>query len=145
MLVRKARKQEQAQLALPLLAVIGFQLVYDTVVATLSLTRIIPPTDLLCGLETRWAQLFRAKNENAIKAIQDSLSCCGFNSVKDRGWPFPPAKATACVDIFQRNTSCAGVWREAEQITAGLLLLVAIVCFLIKVRSCHISLLLALF
>jgi len=132
-LVRKGSKQEQAQLTLPLLAILAFQLAYETIVATLAATHIIPPSDLLCGLNTRWAQLYSSHNEAAIKAIQDGLSCCGFNSVKDRAWPFGASEPSACAAIFKRTNSCVAAWRQAEQINAGLLLIVALVAFLVNV------------
>lgn len=133
-LVRRAGKKEQAQLTLPLLAVIGFQLLYETIVATLAVTHIIPPSDLLCGLEKKWYQLYRAKDRTAIKAIQDSLNCCGFNSVKDKSWPF--VDPATCSDVFGRSNSCVGAWRQAEQTNAGLLLIVALVVFLVTVSLC---------
>jgi hypothetical protein len=118
-----------------LIAVIGFQLIYETVVATLALTYIMPPSSLDCGLETKWQKLFVEKNGKAIKAIQDAFECCGFHSVKDRSWPFPsPADhPSTCAARFERNVSCLGAWKQAEQINAGLFILVAVVVFVIKV------------
>ncbi|EDO01546.1 predicted protein [Sclerotinia sclerotiorum 1980 UF-70] len=133
-LIQRANKKEQNQLTLPLIAVIGFQLIYETVVATLALTYMIPPNSLHCGLEDKWQKLFSTKNEGNIKAIQDTLNCCGLHSVFDKAWPFRkdvhgPGN---CVDLTNRSQSCFGSWRQAEQVNAGLFLIVAIVIFIIK-------------
>lgn len=110
-------------------------IVYDTVMATLSLTHMLPPSQLNCGLEQRWHQLFSNKNANVVRAIQDRHQCCGFNSPRDRAWPFPDRShtATACIETFGRRASCRGGWRQDEQVAAGLMLLVALVAFLLKV------------
>ncbi|KAJ8070698.1 hypothetical protein OCU04_001069 [Sclerotinia nivalis] len=136
-LIQRANKKEQNQLTLPLIAVIGFQLIYETVVATLALTHMIQPNSLHCGLEDKWQKFFSAKNEGKIKAIQDALNCCGLHSVFDKAWPFRKDVhgPGSCVDLTNRSQSCFGTWRQAEQINAGLLLIVAIVIFIIKVTS----------
>ena len=50
-------------------------------------------------------------------------------------WPFPDNRhtANACAETFNREQGCLGEWRKDVQITAGLLLLVAVVVFLLKV------------
>lgn len=132
-LIQRSSKHEQYQLTIPLIAVIGFQLIYETIVATLSLTYILPPSALKCGLEDRWSKLFSAKNADAIRAIQDSFNCCGLNSVNHQAFPFTNDKATNCASTFHRNSRCLEPWRQAEQINAGLLLLVALIVFIVKV------------
>lgn len=137
-LVQRASKREKAQLTLPLLAVIGFQLVYETIVATLAITHIIPPSNLTCGLNEKWTFLFKTKNEKAIQSIQDSLQCCGLNSVKDRAWPFATVDnghtvPSKCAEYTGRTNSCFGDWRRAEQINAGMIFLVAVTVFIVKV------------
>ncbi|KAA8576071.1 hypothetical protein MFRU_009g00270 [Monilinia fructicola] len=136
-LIERANKKEQNQLTLPLIAVIGFQLVYETVVATLALTYMIPPTSLKCGLEDTWQDLFTSKDERKIRDIQDALNCCGLHSVYDRAYPFRADAHAAgnCVELTNRSQSCLGTWRQSEQINAGLLLLVAICIFILKVIS----------
>jgi len=132
-LIQRSSRHEQYQLTIPLIAVIGFQLIYETIVATLSLTYILPPSSLKCGLEDRWSKLYSAKNADAIRAIQDSFNCCGFNSVNHKAFPFTDDKVTNCASMFRRNSSCFEPWRQAEQINAGLLLLVALIVFIVKV------------
>jgi len=136
-LLQRHNSSEQNELTLPLIAVIGFQLIYETVVATLALTYMIPPESLRCGLDDKWQKMFHDKSVRQIRGIQDSLNCCGYKSVKDRAWPFLP-DATApgnCAETTGRSKACFGGWRQAEQINAGLLLLVAIIVFIVKVFS----------
>lgn len=104
---------------------------YETVVATLALTYIIPPSTLACGLNTNWQKFWKAKDADGIRAIQDTFNCCGFLTVKDRAFPF--GTPSTCAKDFGRSQSCFGPWRGAEQVTAGLLLLVAVVVFILKV------------
>ncbi|CAG8958870.1 hypothetical protein HYFRA_00011823 [Hymenoscyphus fraxineus] len=132
-LIQRASKTEQYQLTIPLVAVICFQLIYETVVATLALTYMIPPSTLQCGLEERWRSLFASKDESTIKRIQDSFKCCGFNSVKDRAFPF--GEPSRCSEIFKRTAHCSGPMRKSQQIQAGLLLLVAVMVFVVKLIS----------
>ncbi|KAL2036372.1 hypothetical protein N7G274_010905 [Stereocaulon virgatum] len=95
----------------------------------------VPPSSLKCNLEGRWAWLFSHKNAEMIRRIQDRHQCCGFNSVRDRAWPFPDARhaATACHEAFGRERNCFEGWRQDQQVTGGLILLVAVVGFLFKV------------
>lgn len=75
------------------------------------------------------------KDGAAIKRIQNRFDCCGFNSLKDRAWPFPDKEVGVgeCQKRYDRTQSCAGPWRQAEQINAGLLFTIAAVIFVIKV------------
>lgn len=130
--VQRSSRSEPYQLAIPLVVVIGFQLVYETIIATLALTHMIPPANLACGLNDQWQKMYRDKNGEAIKAIQDSFNCCGLNSVVDRAYPFVNGKPSKCATIFERNKSCFGEWRKAEQTNAGLLFLVALLVFAVK-------------
>ncbi|KAL5331709.1 hypothetical protein ACEPPN_001246 [Leptodophora sp. 'Broadleaf-Isolate-01'] len=137
-LVRRSANNEPYQLTIPLIAVIGFQLMYETIIATLALTHMIPPAALLCGLESKWKSWWSAHDANAgeaIRTIQDALNCCGFNTVRDRSWPF--TEPATCAKTFGRTQSCAAPWRRSEQIHAGLLLLVAVSVFIIKIGHTH--------
>jgi len=132
-LIQRSSKNEQNQLTIPLIAVIGFQLIYETVVATLALTHILPPDALICGLGERWMKLVSAKDGDAIRAIQDSFKCCGFRDLTDHAFPW--GDPSQCSEIFGYKESCFGPWRRAEQVQAGLLLLVAVIVFVLKVLS----------
>ena len=81
------------------------------------------PTPLLtCSLESRWQHLFRIKDDRAIRAIQDTLRCCGLNSIRDRAWPFPSngVDARACETTQGWNIRCLDPWRRQEATAAGM-------------------------
>lgn len=132
-LIQRLSKNEQYQLTIPLIAVIGFQLMYETIVATLALTHIVPPSALRCGLDARWLRLYQSHNARAIRTIQDTFECCGLNSLADRAFPF--GNPSTCAAVYGRNKNCFGEWRKAEQINAGLLFLVAVIVFILKLIS----------
>lgn len=134
-LIQRPSKKENYRLMIPLITIIGFQLIYETIVATLALTYIVPPSTLKCGLNERWGYLSGQKNVNAVRAIQDTFNCCGLNTIYDRAYPFSSNNRSTCAEVFNRNKSCFGDWRKAEQTNAGLLLLVALVVFIIKAIS----------
>ena len=96
-----------------------------------------PPDDLTCHLDRRWRTLFSNKDADAIRGIQDRHACCGLHSVQDMAWPFPDGThaATACREAFGRTRSCFGSWRQDEQVTGGLMLLVAVGGGVLKVGS----------
>jgi hypothetical protein len=62
--------------------------------------------------------MFRAKDAKNIRAIQDVLECCGFNSVRDRAYPF--GQPSACAETYGRTQSCAQAWKGAMQTSAGI-------------------------
>jgi hypothetical protein len=97
---------------------------YETILATLSLTDIVPN----CGLEDQWKKLWRNKDADAIQRIQDRFSCCGFNTVYDK------LGADQCKRLYGRDRSCVGPWRQAQQMNSGLLFTVAGTIFVAKVR-----------
>lgn len=129
------RSANKSSLSWPTLAIFVALTIYETVIITLSLTHMVPPSDLTCHLDRQWRQMYSHKNADGIKRIQDTHNCCGLHSVKDMAWPFPAKDrpVTACVDTFGRGKSCFGSWRRDEQISAGLFLLVALTTFVVKV------------
>jgi hypothetical protein len=82
----------------------------------------LPSTLLSCELESQWTSLFRQKNAQAIRIIENELHCCGFNSIHDRAWPFPSREVDvrACERDLGYVQPCIGPWRRQEQIAAGL-------------------------
>lgn len=110
---------------------IAFFLVYESVLATLAGTHISPPGSLDCGLRERWQSLFRAKDEDNVRRIQDTFECCGLTSVRDMAWPFPSADrgSDACVVRFERDTPCLGPWKAEERKVAIMLLVVPVAVF----------------
>ncbi|KFZ07375.1 hypothetical protein V501_06512 [Pseudogymnoascus sp. VKM F-4519 (FW-2642)] len=107
----------------------------ETALATWAITY-LPAS---CGLEEKWAALYRAKDADSIRRIQDRWACCGFNSVKDRAWPFPHGKdgeefdAGQCKRIWGREIACGQAWGEEERRMAGVLVGVAVAVFVVKV------------
>ncbi|KAH7090219.1 hypothetical protein FB567DRAFT_285995 [Paraphoma chrysanthemicola] len=98
--------------------------IYSTVVITLLGTHAAPPSGLDCGLHERWQKLFKTKNADAIKAIQEAFNCCGFTNSRDMAWPFPGKDRTAraCEEAFGRTNGCFAAWKSEEQRVAGLLI-----------------------
>jgi len=134
-LLRKCNSNPR--LALYLFALYALQLIFETIVATLSISYITPS----CRLEERWSSLYSNKDSGAIKRIQDRFDCCGFKTVKDRAWPFPHGRpqdgfgSDQCIKIYGRESSCLGPWRQSGQINAGLLFGVAMILFLVKAAT----------
>lgn len=112
-------------------------MIYETAIATLSLTHMAPPDNINCALERNWDRLFRSKDGARIRRIQDAHQCCGLHSIVDRAWPFQSRDhgVDSCAKAFNRTKACLGSWRRDEQIAAGLLLLVAVSTFLLKVSD----------
>ena len=80
----------------------------------------VPSAVRKCMLETTWQRLFSAHNADAIRRIQDHLNCCGFNTVRDRAWPFQGHEVSRqCSEIYDRTTACSGPWRAALQRNSG--------------------------
>ncbi|KAI9788028.1 MAG: hypothetical protein M1835_002518 [Candelina submexicana] len=111
-----------------------FLVIYETVIVTLALIHMVPPSGLKCSLDETWMNLFNQKNSGAINRIQNTYKCCGLHSIRDKAWPFPDKYhgADACVKTLGWQKSCFGDWRQAEQINAGLLLMVALLAFASK-------------
>ena len=97
------------------------QFALTTILATLlSTAGLVPSPAQSCLLSTRWQRLWSAHDGDAIRAIQDALGCCGYNSVKDRSWPFPRGGSRVdCAAQFGRTAACAGPWMEALRRGSG--------------------------
>lgn len=96
----------------------SLQGIFTTILATLYSSHILPSDSRECELSTRWQHLFRAKDERAIRAIQEAFQCCGFRTVKDMAWPFPPTNVQ-CPARFDRSLACQVPWTSALQRSAG--------------------------
>lgn len=92
--------------------------ILTTVLATLFFQDMVPSEVRDCALSGHWQHLFRDKDAAAIKSIQDALNCCGFRSVKDMAWPFPPAEVR-CAARFERDLACQQPWTQALRRSAG--------------------------
>lgn len=110
----------------------GIQGILIVAIATLYTTYMVPGAARDCSLSTIWQRLFRAKDAQSVKAIQDAFECCGFRSVKDMAWPFPPVDV-GCAQRFDRALSCQRPWTGALQRSAGVELGVVIIVAILQV------------
>lgn len=111
--------------------------IYSTVVITLLGTHAAPPSGLDCGLHERWQKLFKNKNSDAIRTIQDAFNCCGLTNARDMAWPFPDKthNADACETAFGRSNGCLVAWKAEEQQVAGVLIVVVAMVFIWQARE----------
>lgn len=65
-------------------------------------------------------RLFRAHDGATIRRIQDTLDCCGYNSVRDRAFPFTTTAPSTCAETYGRAVACVKPWRGAMQVNSGL-------------------------
>lgn len=116
---------------------IAFFLVFETVLATLAGTHVSPPGSLTCALREMWEKLYDTKDYEAIRTIQDTFSCCGFNSPTDMAFPFPDAShgVDACMMKYDRDDACFEAWRMEERKVAIMLLVVPVAVFVWKASS----------
>ncbi|OAA65402.1 tetraspanin tsp3 [Niveomyces insectorum RCEF 264] len=100
------------------------QLVLAAVLAAFFFAASTPSSVRSCLLSTAWQHLFATKNGAALRRIQDTLDCCGFNSVVDRAWPFAEdlnnGGGVPCAERFGRRQACARPWTTTLQRSAGL-------------------------
>ena len=111
-------------------------LLVDTVLLTLSGTHLSTGEGGVvgtCEQQQRWQALFRAHDGDAINHIQNALQCCGFRNKKDMPFPFPAKGAVTC-DKTGNTPGCAMAWAQAERTSAALLMALAGVLGIAKVR-----------
>src|SRR5277367_5824691 len=73
---RRLLRSQTANLARPLptlslILLLAFQLIYETIIATLAFTYFVPPSSVYCMLDEQWMRLGRTKNGAASRRIQD--------------------------------------------------------------------------
>ncbi|KAL6892326.1 hypothetical protein GGI43DRAFT_191691 [Trichoderma evansii] len=91
-----------------------------TILATLLFQNVVPSETVECLLDNQWMRMWRDHNAEAIRLIQDTLNCCGLNSVKDRAYPFPKKGVTiTCPEMFGRDLACRGPWKSALRSSTG--------------------------
>lgn len=81
------------------------------------------PSDMQsCTADRQWLRMFQSKSDIAIRGIQTRLRCCGYNSMRDRAWPFPSrtVNADTCERTQGYYIACGGLWRQELQLAAGL-------------------------
>ncbi|UKZ82063.1 hypothetical protein TrVFT333_009847 [Trichoderma virens FT-333] len=92
-----------------------------TVLATLLFEDVVPSTTVECLMENRWSSMFRAKDGESIRLIQDTLNCCGLNTVRHMAYPFPRTgeKYSMCAETFGRDQACRAPWTAALRSSTG--------------------------
>lgn len=121
-------------------AILTCQLIYETVTMTLALVYFTPSTIQSCSLSEQWKTMFRSKDERGIRRIQEAFQCCGLNSARDMPWPFPTGSIAIgeCQRRLGSDRSCYDSWRSALRRDSGLLFMVGLVVFILKV-AIHLS------
>ena len=77
-----------------------------------------------------------AKNEQAIRGIQDQLLCCGFRVPWQNAWPFPDHDhgARACTNMYHRERGCMGLLMGRERFVLSIWLAIGVTGLIVKVR-----------
>jgi hypothetical protein len=96
------------------------QAVFSVILATLLAEGVADTPARRCTLESVWMGLYRAHDGRTIRRIQDALDCCGFNSVRDRAFPFGDRAPSTCAETFGRSAACRVPWVRAMQTSSGL-------------------------
>lgn len=109
------------------------QALLTTILATLLFEGIIPSPALNCVLENDWMRMYRNHDDTRIRRIQDMMNCCGFNSVKDRAYPFRSGPGSQCAEMFGRTEACRKPWTAALRSSSGADFAVAIAVGLLQV------------
>ncbi|KAK1980067.1 tetraspanin [Colletotrichum cereale] len=109
----------------------ALQGILTTAIAVLFLQSAISSDTLDCALSTAWQRMFAGKDASSIRRIQDTLDCCGLNSVKDRSWPF--TGSVQCAQSFARDTPCFAPWRDAALTNATIDLAIVLAVGLLQV------------
>ena len=93
-----------------------------TALLTLSLVYAMPSDQQSCAANGQWLRLFESKDEIAVRDIQAKLHCCGYNSMRDRAWPFPSrnVNASTCEKTQGYYMACGALWRQEQQFAAVL-------------------------
>ncbi|OGM47524.1 hypothetical protein ABOM_004261 [Aspergillus bombycis] len=109
--------------------------------ATLALTYLFAPDLLVCQLNNQWQSYYHNKDARAIRAIQDSLHCCGFRSVKDRAWPFKDKSHgdDACVRQIGYDRACLGPWGQEDKSAAWMVFWAAVLVLVVKIASSQLN------
>ncbi|KAF7622362.1 hypothetical protein AFLA_008901 [Aspergillus flavus NRRL3357] len=96
---------------------------------------------IFCQLNNQWQSYYHNKDSRAIRAIQDSLHCCGFRSVKDRAWPFKDRTHDddACVEQIGYARACLGPWEQEDKGAAWMVLWAAVLILVVKIASSQLN------
>lgn len=113
-------KQKSFHVLLPYLA--GAANLTPFTLFILSLVFAVPSDITYCAADRHWLRMFETKDEVAIRSLQNRLQCCGYNSPRDRAWPFPSrtSDAGACERTQGYQRACGSLWRHEEGLAAVL-------------------------
>ena len=91
-----------------------------TILFTLSLVYAMPSDMQSCAADRQWLRMFESKNAIAVRKIQSNLHCCGYNSMRDRAWPFPSKDVDVgtCEKTQGYYIACGALWRQEQQFAA---------------------------
>lgn len=79
--------------------------------------------------------MYRANDAEGIRRVQDVLDCCGFNSVRDRAFPFSRNSPSTCAETYGRSSACRAPWMGALQSSAAIDFAVVVAVGLMQVRD----------
>ncbi|KAI6351605.1 hypothetical protein MCOR25_009837 [Pyricularia grisea] len=120
----------------PTTLVTVLQIVQAIIAAVLATLLAATPAVDSCLLEQRWQRMYSAHDGDGIRRIQDVLGCCGFNSPRDRAWPFPHGRGgqqTRCEEAWGRHGSCREPWTGAMRVGVGVELGVVAIVEIVQV------------
>lgn len=111
------------------------QAVGAVVLATLLSERAAPSGTNACLVERAWSSMYRAHDGDAVRRVQDALVCCGFNSLRDRAFPFQAGgRPSSCPETYGRAVACREGWTGALRAASGVELAVVLVTEVLQVR-----------
>ncbi|KAL2886936.1 tetraspanin tsp3 [Ceratocystis lukuohia] len=95
------------------------QALLSTILASILFSISASPQIVECSLNAQWQQLFSERDASAIKAIQETLQCCGFRTPKDRSWPWDSNGGGRCADVLGYHEACGPKWISSSRAEAG--------------------------
>ncbi|KAJ5714428.1 uncharacterized protein N7483_011609 [Penicillium malachiteum] len=109
--------------------------ILSTILATLALAYLYPEQLSTCNIEQQWQSMFKAKNADAIRTIQDSFQCCGLRSTRDRAWPFKDRTHgdNSCELQLGYTRSCLTPWRGQQQTASWMIFAAALLIVALKI------------
>ncbi|KAK9474211.1 uncharacterized protein V1510DRAFT_306358 [Dipodascopsis tothii] len=86
--------------------------------------------------DSAWAGLFSARSP-IVAHLQESMQCCGFDTLYDRAYPFPSKAdaANACVLRYKFTQQCSTVWAAQTKSTATWCLTVFLVSLVFSIAA----------
>lgn len=118
-LLKEIASPNIVQRAIPA-ALQGLQAIITTMLATILAEGVVPSSALECVMARDWSALYNEKDGLSIGYIQETLHCCGFETVDDRSFPFPAPGGETCAEKYGRTLACRGPWKQAMQLHSGI-------------------------